>query len=226
MKVTAVIPAFNEATRIGATIAGVLPYVQEVVVVDDGSTDATVDRAREAGAFALRHPINRGQGAALKTGTIMALLNGADIIIHIDADGQHDPVSIPSLVDTILKNETDIVFGSRFLSIAAEGMPHTRRLLLAGIKRFNNYLLGIPYTVTDPQSGLRAMSSEVARQLDFTQDRMAHCSEILRLVTRSSWRWMEVPTCVRYTADSLKKGQKAMDAFGVVWQLLLGTFRK
>ncbi len=224
MKVIAVMPAFCEGPRISEAVVGVLRFVSSVIVVDDGSSDDTVDRARDAGAIVLRHAVNRGQGAALKTGTLAALELGADIIVHVDADGQHDPESIAALIAPIVRGEADVVFGSRFLGIVSEGMPTTRRLFLALARLFSAYVLGIPRRVTDPQSGFRALNAKAARTINFTQDRMAHCSEILRWVTRSSLRWMEVPTLIRYTEQSLAKGQKPTDAFHIVWQLLIGSF--
>jgi hypothetical protein len=150
---------------------------------------------------------------------------GADVVLHIDADGQHDPESIPAVLAPIKEGEVDVVFGSRFLGVEARGMPFLRRAVLFGGGIFSNLVLGIPRNVTDPQSGLRAMTSEAARGISFRQDRMAHCSEILRLVTRSPFRWMEVPTCIRYTADTLAKGNKTSDAVKIVWHLLLGAFQ-
>lgn len=226
MKVVAVIPAYHEATRIGETIAGVLSYVDQVLVVDDGSADETATQARAAGAIVLRHRINRGQGAALKTGTEGALRAGAEIVLHIDADGQHDPTSIPNLLAPLTERRADVVFGSRFLGQAPEGMPTSRRVLLVAARTFNAFAVGVPRRVTDPQSGFRALSAFAARQLDFRQDGMAHCSEILRLVTRSELRWCEVPVRVRYSAESLKKGQKPWEAARIAWQLLLGVFTK
>ncbi|MBU1448233.1 glycosyltransferase family 2 protein [Patescibacteria group bacterium] len=225
MKVIAVIPGFREETRIGETVRGVLTYVAVAVVVDDGSPDQTAERAKEAGAVVLRHRLNRGQGAALKTGTEAALRLGADVVLHVDADGQHDPASIPALLAPISSQEADVVFGSRFLGEAV-GIPLSRRLLLAAARTFNALAVGVPRRVTDPQSGFRALTSSAARRIDFHQDRMAHCSEILRLVTRSDLRWREVPVRIRYSEDSLKKGQKPWDAAGIAWQLLLGIFTR
>lgn len=224
MKVVAVIPAYNEATRIEKTIAGVKPLVDVVVVVDDGSTDDTAARAKAAGAVVVRHALNRGQGAGLRTGTEAALRLGADIVVHVDADGQHDPSFIPALVVPIKEGKADIVFGSRFLGEAPQGMPLMRRGLLTAARLFNALVMGIPRKVTDPQSGMRALDRAAAQSLEFRQDRMAHCSEILRLATRSNLRWMEVPIRVHYTADSLAKGQKSLDAFKIAWQLFLGIF--
>lgn len=226
MKVIAVIPAYHEATRIEQTIRGVALYVDQILVVDDGSQDGTAECALAAGALVARHQINRGQGAALKTGTAGALNLGADIILHIDADGQHDPTSIPAVLEPIKAGTVDVVFGSRFLGQKAIGMPLTRRLLLDAARTFNALAVGVPRSVTDPQAGFRAFSSRAARRIDFLQDGMAHCSEILRLVTRSDLRWREVPVRIRYSEESLGKGQKPWHAFRIAWKLMLGLFMR
>ena len=225
MKILAVIPAFCEESRVAETVRGVMPFVQTTLVIDDGSRDGTAEAARAAGAVVLRHAVNRGQGAALKTGTVAALRFGADAIVHVDADGQHDPSAIPSLIEPLRSGTHDIVFGSRFLGMDPEAIPSSRRALLIGARVFNRLALGIPRSVTDPQSGLRAMTAEAARSIPFSQDRMAHASEILRLVTRSRLRWMEVPARVRYTPEALAKGQRSSDALKIVWQLLMGSFQ-
>lgn len=224
MRVIAVIPALNEAARIGETVQKTRPFVDGVVVVDDGSADATTEAARAVGATVLRHAINRGQGAGLKTGTVAALRLGADIVVHIDADGQHDPSFIPVLVEPIRNGTADVVMGSRFMGLQPIGVPLTRKLLHRAIRIFNSLVMGIPKKLTDPQSGLRAMNAQAARKLDFKQDRMAHCSELLRLITRSELRWQEVPVKVIYSKDTLAKGNQNLDAVKIAWQLLLGMF--
>jgi glycosyltransferase involved in cell wall biosynthesis len=232
MKVIAVMPAFREEGRIGAAISGIRPLVDQIVVVDDGSGDGTAECAREAGAVVLRHGLNRGQGAALRTGTEAALVLGADIVLHVDADGQHDPETIPALFEPIKTGKADVVFGSRFLGVESPGMPLLRRGVLFAGRVFSSLALGIPRRMTDPQSGLRAMTADAARRIDFRQDRMAHCSEILRLVTHlrdspggQALRWTEVPTRIRYTPETLAKGNKTSDAVKIVWHLLLGAFQ-
>lgn len=222
MRIVAVIPAYNEAPRLGAVLASLKPFVDEIIVVDDGSQDETSFVARQEGVHLLRHDINRGQGAALKTGTMAALTLAPDIIVHLDADGQHDASTLTLLLAPLKSQQADIVYGSRFAGVDAQDMPTSRRALLRAARLFSQYVLGIPHSVTDPQSGLRAMRRPVAEALVFAQDGMAHCSEILRWVTRSSFRWQEVPVRVRYTQASLQKGQKASHAFKIVWELLLG----
>lgn len=227
MKVIAVIPAFHEATRIQATLKGISQEVDGLVIIDDGSTDGTYEAAQACvheKSMVIRHWINRGQGAALRTGTEVALRLGADIVLHIDADGQHDPASIREIVKPLREGNADVVFGSRFLGVHPQGMPLFRKVVLTLARTFNALIMGIPRTVTDPQSGLRAMTRAAAERIVFRQDRMAHCSEILRLVTRSPLRWIEVPVRVRYSVDTLAKGQSSADAFKIVWHLLIGMF--
>jgi polyprenyl-phospho-N-acetylgalactosaminyl synthase len=226
MKVIAVIPAYNEEPRICATLEGLRPFVDAMIVVDDGSEDGTKHEARSTGAIVVRHAINRGQGAALRTGTEAALRLGADVIIHVDADGQHDAAMIPELMRPIKEGKADIVFGSRFLGALPHGIPVMRRALLGAARTFNALAMGIPRSVTDPQSGMRALTREAAQRIDFKQDRMAHCSEILRLATRSGLRWVEVPIRVTYSHETLAKGQKTVDALKIVWELLIGRASK
>lgn len=225
MRVIAVMPAFREVSRVRQAIEGCLPYVDQVVVVDDGSRDGTFEEASQTSAIVLKHTINRGQGAALKTGTNAALKLGADVILHIDADGQHDPSFIPTLIEPLKKGEADIVFGSRFSGMSPIGIPIKRRLIIVGARLFNIFVLGIPSSVTDPQSGLRAFKANATEKLQFQQDGMAHCSEILRLATREL-RWKEVPVVVSYSQETLQKGQFRGGVVGIIWQLLIGSFRK
>jgi glycosyltransferase involved in cell wall biosynthesis len=221
MRTIAVIPAYNEAPRIPDVVRAILAFTDGVLVVDDGSSDRTFGAAKEAGAAVVRHRINRGQGAALKTGTEAALFLGADVIVHVDADGQHDPDMIPVLVAPIASGEADVVFGSRFLGIRPTDMPAIRKVYFRLAKLFNTMFVGVSKDVTDPQSGARAMNRKAAERIDFQQDRAAHCSEILRLVTRSDLRWKEVPVHVRYSRETLKKGQSFLEAFRILWHLII-----
>lgn len=225
MKCVAVIPAYNEGSRLREVLLEIASFVDEIVVVDDGSQDGTFERVADmVGVIPLRHAVNRGQGAALRTGTEAALALGADVIIHIDADGQHNPEDIPKLMRALVEKDVDVVLGSRFLGVDAVGMPFARKALLSGAKQFNALALGVPRKLTDPQSGFRVFNKVAAERVDFQQDRMAHCSEILQLVTRSDLRWVEVPIEIRYTQETLSKGQKPIDALKIVWQLIIGAF--
>ncbi|MFH0853897.1 MAG: glycosyltransferase family 2 protein [bacterium] len=189
--VIAVIPAYNEEKTIKKVVSEVKPYVDEIIVVDDGSKDDTFIFARRAGALVSRHIINRGQGAALETGNTRALKMGADIIVHFDADGQHIASDIDKLIKPIKNKECDVVFGSKFL-IDTDYIPFTKKFfILKPAIYLNRFLTGMK--LTDVHNGLRAMSNFAAQKIKITQDKMAHNTEIPSEVKRNNLKWREVP---------------------------------
>lgn len=218
-RIFVVIAAWNEATRIRPVVDRLRASYPHVVVVDDGSTDATAAALEGSGAMVLRHLVNRGQGAALQTGIRFALLQGADVIVTYDADGQHDPGDIAALVKPVLAGECDVTLGSRFLG-SAPNMPLARRLLLRGGIAFTRVVSRI--RVSDVHNGLRAFSRDAAAALDIHMDRMAHGSEILDQIVALGQRYREVPVTIHYSADTLEKGQKPGNALRIAAQVLLG----
>jgi polyprenyl-phospho-N-acetylgalactosaminyl synthase len=219
MRIIAVIPAYNEEKRVAAAVRDALAFTHGVVVVDDCSRDGSGQAAEAAGATLLRHVINRGQGAALQTGTDYALQKlGADIIVHFDADGQMQGSDIPALVEPLVKGEADIVLGSRFLGAHAENMPWFRRLMLKGGIVFTAVMSGI--WVSDSQNGFRALSKKAASNIRITLDRMAHASEILDLIKVKRLRYVERPVTIRYSADTLQKSPSNLRAFTIVKDIL------
>jgi polyprenyl-phospho-N-acetylgalactosaminyl synthase len=218
-KVIAVIAAYNEAEAIGPVIQGLAPQVAEIVVVDDGSKDATADVARKAGAVVLRHPINRGQGAALQSGITLALARGAGIVVTFDADGQHVAADVPRLVTPVARGEADVALGSRFLG-GTSNVPPLRRVLLKGAVLFTRLTTGL--SLTDAHNGLRAFSRRAAETIRIRQDRMAHASEIVTEIAKHELRFVEIPITVLYTDYSRSKGQSALGAFRILIDLLVG----
>jgi glycosyltransferase involved in cell wall biosynthesis len=214
-----VVPGFNEGPVIGKTLASVKAWLPNVVVVDDGSSDDTADRASRAGAHVLRHPINLGQGAALGTGIGYALLQQADFIITFDADGQHQPSDIDVLLRTAREHRADVVLGSRFLGRASD-MPASRRLLLKLATAYTRFTTGL--SLTDAHNGLRLFSRRAAKQLRIRQNRMAHASEMLEWLGSSGLRVVEAPVDIVYTDYSLAKGQTAWSSINILWDLWLG----
>lgn len=196
MRIVCVIPAYNEEANISTAVKNVRPFVNEVVVVDDGSRDHSADLAQTAGATVLRHIINRGQGAALRTGTQYALNSGADIIIHFDADNQFEASEIPDLLQPLLQYEAEVVLGSRFLEKKSR-LPWNKEYLIMPLARLINRLfLGIK--LSDPQSGFRALSRSSAEKINIENDGMAHCSEILYQLFKNRQKIKEVPITVIY----------------------------
>lgn len=194
-KIFCIIPAFNEGKRINKVINDVLPLVDKIIIVDDGSRDNTYKKAERSGVVVLRHLINRGQGAALETGNQYALKNGADVVVHFDADGQFLFSEINDVLAPLKNDEYDIVFGSRFLEKKTE-MPFFKKNILFPIARFINLFLGIK--MTDPQSGFRAMNKNALKKIKIQNDGSAHCSEILSKSFKFNLRIKEVPITVFY----------------------------
>jgi polyprenyl-phospho-N-acetylgalactosaminyl synthase len=217
-QIAIVIPAFNEASVIDGVLDRLAPLGYHLIVVNDGSGDATAARAARPGVVLVSHPINRGQGAALQTGISVALALGADVIVTFDADGQHDPADIPALVAPILAGECDVVLGSRFRG-RAERIPLVRRLMLRAAVWFTRLTANL--RVTDAHNGLRAFSRPAAERIRITMDGMAHASEILEEIAAHQLRWREVPVTVRYSAYSLAKGQRSSDSFRIAAQVLI-----
>jgi len=207
-----VIAAYNEAAVIEQVVASVVQAGWHVVVVDDGSGDATRDRARAGGATVLRHSINLGQGAALQTGVDYAIRRGARAIVTFDADGQHDPEDIPTIVDALADH--DIALGSRFLG-TVEGATQRRMVLLRAAVMMSNRLAGLK--LTDAHCGMRGFRATAAPRLRITQDRMAHASELLKKVQSSGLTYTEVPITVRYTEHSKRKGQTGFQAIRILF---------
>jgi hypothetical protein len=194
--IAVVIPAYNEAANIAQVIAA-LPEELEglsihAIVVDDGSFDDTTEAAREAGAAAVRLPMNRGQGAALRTGYRLALATRARLVVTMDADGQHQPSELPRLIGPILSGEADVVNGSRVLG-AADPSHAARKL---GITLFA-WLLSVLTTsrITDPACGYRAVRTEALRGLEFRQDQF-HNSEFILEASKNKLAMREVPVTV------------------------------
>ena len=220
-----VIPAFNE----GRVIADVIREVQaagdyKIIVVDDGSRDGTYAEAASCpGVVALRHRINRGKGAATKTGIVAANRLGADIIVTLDGDGQHDPLDIERLIQPILVGECEVVLGVRrkkqgempFLKIIANRIGNTVTWFLYGLH------------VSDSQSGFRAYSRYAAGIIDTKADKYEYDSKVIREINNNRLPFREVPIRVRYTEYSMGKPQKQGIINGIktlyrmIWDMLV-----
>jgi len=213
------VPAYNEAHVLAEPLAALCGQYQNVVVVDDGSTDQTTAVASEFPVYLLSHLFNLGQGAALRTGLDFALGHDAQVIVTFDADGQHAVDDVQAVVRPVLQGTTDVALGSRFLG-SAEGMPMGRRLILKVGVLFTRLFSRL--RVTDTHNGLRAFSRQAAAAIPIREDGMAHASEILDEIKRQKLRYCEVPVSVRYSRETLDKGQSNWQALKVASQFLVG----
>jgi glycosyltransferase involved in cell wall biosynthesis len=224
-KVFIVIAAYNEQNSVPKVIKELQKAgYKDIVVVDDGSKDKTFEAALNAGATVLQHIINRGQGAALKTGIDYALEQGADIIVTFDADGQHRVEDIPAMIKPVAGGKVDVTFGSRFLTKKSqENVPFVRKACLKG----GILVLWLFYGVrmTDAHNGFRALSRNAAEKIRITSDRMAHASEIVEEVHRLDLKYREVPVVIRYTEETLKKGHGSfMEGVRILYTMIMKKF--
>lgn len=204
-KIYVVVPAYNESSA----IQGVITEIQSagyknIIVVDDGSTDntqAVVQQIPEV--VALKLSINRGKGAAVKTGIEAAKMLDADIVITIDGDGQHNPTDMHKMIELIDKGY-DVVLGSRLKN--HKNMPRYKILH----NQIGNFLVWIIYGlwVTDSQSGFRAYSQKAIHLINTKTDRYEYDSEVIREISQNKLRYIEIPIEVRYTEYSMGKEHK------------------
>ncbi|MDI3496211.1 MAG: polyprenyl-phospho-N-acetylgalactosaminyl synthase [Patescibacteria group bacterium] len=215
MKIFCVIPAYNEEKSIAAVITRVKPFVDRIVVVNDCSSDNTAKIVQDYDVTLISHPLNRGQGAALQTGNEYALAQGADIIIHFDADNQFQAEEIPEVIAPLLANRADAVLGSRFLG-KQSNLPALKKNLIMPLARTVNRLF-FNIKLSDPQSGFRALNRHAAQTIKIQQDGMAHCSEIMHQLFTNKLRVSEVPITVVYH----EFGQKFSGGFKIVKDIII-----
>lgn len=224
-RIWVVVRAYNEERVIQTTLTGVRAFGYSVVVVDDGSGDATAEKARQAGAYVCRHTINLGAGAALQTGLEFALRQNPTVIVIFDADGQHNANDIEAVAAPILANNADVVLGTRFAQRElVENMPWLRALVLRGAVWITRLTTGLH--VTDAHNGFKGFSPAIAARIRLLQNRMAYASELISQIAGLKCRVVEVPVHVRYTEYSLGKGQRNLNAINVLWEYLTGGIRR
>ena len=201
-----VIPVFNEAQVVGKVIDEIHQSgYRNLIVVDDGSIDDTYDIANSyQSVICLRQRVNRGKGAATKTGIMAAIQLGARIIVTMDGDGQHAPEDLSRLVEPIRERNYDVVLGSRMMN--TKGMPFMKVIA----NRIGNIITWLFYgiLVTDSQSGLRAYSQYAAKTIDTKADKYEYDSKVIREINNNRLSFKEVPITVRYTEYSMSKSQK------------------
>lgn len=201
VKSVAIIPAYNEEVALGSIILRTLQYVDEVIIVNDGSDDKTVEVARLAGAEIINHATNLGKGEALKSG--FSAIGDVDVVVTIDGDGQHNPDEIPSLIKPVIEDGADLVNGSRYMNGPEENTPAYRRVGQQVLDNATNISAGIK--VTDSQSGFRAFSPAACKVFRFYDTGFGIESEMLVDVAEAGLKIVEVPITVRYDVDGSTK---------------------
>lgn len=213
-----VIPAYNEGRVIQSVVKSVRELGYQVIAVDDGSKDNTLAEAEAGGAICVKHRLNRGKGAATKTGIEGAKLLKPRVIVTMDGDGQHSPNDIQTLIDPLLSNRCDVVLGTRPL---IAGIMPRHRVIANHLGNFVTWAVHGLW-VADSQSGFRAFSLTAAEVINTTSDRYEYESEVIREIRRHRLRYLEVPISVRYTQYDMTKQnrQNTLNGIKTVYKML------
>lgn len=203
-RVCIVIPAFNEQDRLGATLDGIPPWADDIIVVDDASRDATSSVARSRGeprVHVVRHPENRGVGAAIRTGYLFGLERGAEVLVVMAADNQMCPSDLSSLLGPLGAGDADYVKGNRFLHPEHRRMPVLRRLGSRFLSVLTRLTTG--YALDDCQCGYTALRASTARQVNWSDlwPRYGYPNDLLALLSRVGARVVDVPVRPIYAGE-------------------------
>ncbi|MGO4600070.1 glycosyltransferase family 2 protein [Terrabacter sp. 2RAF25] len=218
-----VVPLYEEAAVIAEVVGEARAVFPKIVCVDDGSRDASADRAEQAGAAVVRHPVNLGQGAALQTGFEYALGDPAmRYVVTYDADGQHQLHDVEVMLERIRRGDVSVVFGSRFLDERTDASA-LKKLVLRAAVAYTNLTTGT--RLTDAHNGLRVLHRDIVERLDITQNRMAHASEIVAQIGSMRFdgarvAYAEEPVHILYTDYSRAKGQSLWNAVNILAELI------
>ena len=200
MKVIVGIPAFNEEKSIAPLITQLKGITNNIIVCNDGSTDSTSKIAEELGAVVINHDKNLGYGAAIRSIFLKSKNLDADVLVTIDADGQHRVDDINKVMNPILNGESDLVIGSRFLDESEKEVPKYRKVGIKVITKVTNAT--IKKQLTDSQSGFRAYSKNVLKELNPSELGMGISTEILIKASSKNFRISEVPIKIIYNGDT------------------------
>jgi len=220
-----VIPAFNEEKTVGTIVEEIAGLGYMVILVDDGSNDNTYEIAKSSKSkypnniFIYQHFINRGLGAALKTGMTGALIHGAKFVVTFDADGQHAVEDIAKVCKPLKESNAEVVIGSR----PFEDMP--------GSKNFANTIMNLMTfvfyrtKVKDSQSGLRAFKAEIIPKLNLSSRGYGVSSEFIREIRRNRLKLAEVTITTIYTPETQAKGTNAIVGLKILFKMIIDIFK-
>lgn len=211
-----VVPAHNEQKNIGRVVSGLLKHgFDDILVVDDGSSDDTYKQALDNGAKVLRHKINRGQGATLETGNEYARQNNYEFVVHFDGDNQFNPQDIISAIEKIKNSKADLLLGSRFLDNRSQIPFFKKKIVLPISKIINYFLTGV--WLSDVHNGFRILNKKALDVLQIEQDNMAHNTEIIKKAKKNKLKIVEHPVEVIYH----DYGQGVLGGFKILWDLII-----
>ena len=224
-KIGIIIPVYNEITSLPGVIETLLKYPAfNIIIIDDGSSENIRGAVSAFPVTYIRHRVNLGQGAALQTGFDYCRKMNFDAVVTFDGDGQHDSKDATILLQPVLRGESDIVFGSRFLEPGQHQVPFFKRIILQCARIINFVFSGL--LLSDAHNGLRALNRHALQKIMITENGMGHASEILQQVKKSNLHYSEKQVHIHYTPYSLRKGQSIWNSVGILFDLILNKFFK
>ena len=217
--VCVIVPIFNEVQFVRIIVQSLVAEKFTTVIVDDGSSDNSLQSISDLSVKILKHSTNFGQGAALQTGFEFAKKNpNLEIFVTFDADGQHQTKDIKNIIAPIKENKVDIVFGTRFQDDKTQ-MPLLKRIILKLAIKYTNLSTGVP--LTDAHNGFRAMNRAALNEMKLNLNGMAHASEIVTVAHKANLRVAEIPVEILYTKYSKAKGQSILNSINILSDLFL-----
>ena len=218
-QVCIIVPFYNEEELIEKVLAELIASDYKVIAIDDGSTDKSNEIARKMNCVLLKHPSNFGQGAALQTGISFARLNPKiEYFVTFDSDGQHQVSNIKYVLQPLLNDETDFVFGTRFQDDKTK-FPFLKRIVLKAAIKYTQLSTGV--TITDTHNGFRAFNKIAASKINLNFSGMTHASELVEKAGQSGLRIKEVPVHILYTKYTKRKGQSLWNSINILTDLFL-----
>ncbi len=213
-----VVPAFNEQKIIKDIINSLLKKFSNVIVVNDGSNDRTLEIINDIDIKVLSHEINLGVGAAVQTGfDYVTKIPNAKAVITFDADGQHLVDDAVAMAKEILLCDEGIIFGTRFPK-HSKNIPKVKRFVLKLIAKITDLVTGV--TLTDAHNGLKAYKISTIKKLELQFSSYSYESELITQVAKKKIDYKEMPTDIKYTSYSIKKGQKLLNGLLIIEDLL------
>ena len=218
-KVCVIVPFFNEEQVIEKVISELIRENYKVLAVDDGSTDSSYEKIENLDCIIIKHAQNFGQGAALQSGMSFAKLNpNFEFFVTFDSDGQHQVLNIEHVLTPLVKDEADIVFGTRFQDELTK-FTFLKRLVLKIAIKYTQLSTGV--ALTDTHNGFRALNRIAIDKIELNFSGMTHASEFVGKAGENNLRIKEVPVHILYTKYSKRKGQSLWNAINILTDLFL-----
>lgn len=222
-QVIIILPVYNESIDVLHKLIKQLFLTQyKIIIVDDGSDKPLSKALTDYPVTIIRHSINLGQGASIQTGFEYAIMNDADYVVTFDADGQHVVNEIPFILEPLLRNEADVVLGSRFLDGSFHNASGRKTIAFKIASIVNRFF--IRKSISDTHNGFRAFNNKALKLIKLTENKMAHATELIIQIKKNKLRLKEVPVSVHYTDYSRQKGQSWYDPIRIFFDLVLFKF--